>query len=368
MKMVNSQNKSAYIHIPFCDTICSYCDFCKFLKNDEWIDKYLDSLEKEINTNYKGEVLDTIYIGGGTPSSLNIDQLNKLFNVIKLLNKNKEYEFTFECNIENITEDKLKLLYENGVNRLSIGVQTFNEKYLSFLNRKHTKEEIINKIKICKEIGFKNINIDLIYGLPNQTLDELNRDIEEFLKLDITHISTYSLIIEPNTKLYIEEIENIDDGLDYEMYKLICDKLKDNGYSHYEISNFSKKGYESKHNLTYWNNDNYYGFGLGASGYIDNVRYDNTRNINKYLNGEYAKESHTLDINETIENEFILGLRKIKGIDKETFKNKYNIDIKEIEIVNKLIKENKLLEDEKNIYINKDYIYVSNDILVEFIN
>ena len=360
--------KSAYIHIRFCDTICSYCDFCKFLKNDEWIDKYLNSLEKEINTNYKCEILDTIYIGGGTPSSLNKEQLTKLFNTIKVLNKNKEYEFTFECNIENITKEKLELLYENGVNRLSIGVQTFNEKYLSFLNRKHTKEEIINKIKLCKEIGFKNINIDLIYGLPNQTLDELNSDIEEFLKLDITHISTYSLIIEPNTKLYIDNIKNIDDNLDYEMYKLICDKLKDNGYNHYEISNFSKVGYESKHNLTYWNNENYYGFGLGASGYIDNIRYDNTRNINKYLNGEYLKESHTLDLNETIENEFILGLRKIKGINKEVFKNKYNKDIKEIEIVNKLIKENKLLEDEKNIYINKDYIYVSNDILVEFIN
>ena len=360
--------KSVYIHIPFCDTICSYCDFCKFLKNNEWIDKYLISLEREKNANYKGEVLDTIYIGGGTPSCLNVEELTKLFNVIKVLNKNKDYEFTFECNIENITEDKLKLLYENGVNRLSIGVQTFNEKYLSFLNRKHTKEEIINKINICKEIGFKNINIDLIYGLPNQTLDELNNDIDEFLKLDITHISTYSLIIEPNTKLYINNVKNIDDNLDYEMYKLICNKLKDNGYNHYEISNFSKVGYESKHNLTYWNNDNYYGFGMGASGYIDNVRYDNTRNINKYLNGEYVKESHTLDLNETIENEFILGLRKIKGINKETFKNKYNKDIKEIEIVNKLIKENKLLEDEKNIYINKDYIYVSNDILVEFID
>ena len=368
MKMENSQNKSAYIHIPFCDTICSYCDFCKFLKNDEWIDKYLTSLEKEINTNYKGEVLDTIYIGGGTPSSLNIEQLTKLFNIIKVLNKNKEYEFTFECNIENITKDKLVLLYENGVNRLSIGVQTFNEKYLSFLNRKHTKEEIINKINICKEIGFRNINIDLIYGLPNQTSDELNRDIDEFLKLDITHISTYSLIIEPNTKLYIEDIKNIDDNLDYEMYNLICDKLKDNGYNHYEISNFSKSGYESKHNLTYWNNNKYYGFGMGASGYIDNIRYDNTRNINKYLNGEYVKELHTLDLNETIENEFILGLRKIKGINKETFKNKYNKDIKEIEIVNKLLESNKLLEDEKNIYINPDYIYVSNNILVEFIN
>lgn len=360
--------KAVYIHIPFCNSICNYCDFCKFIKNDEWIEKYLDALETEIKTKYKGEILDTIYIGGGTPSCLSIEQLNKLFNIIKLFNMSKNIEITFECNIENITEEKLKLLYNNGVNRLSIGIQTFNEKYLKFLNRKHTEKNIVEKINLAKNIGFKNINIDLIYALPNQTLDELNNDIDKFLKLNITHISTYSLIIEPNTKVYIENIENIDDNLDYEMYKLIFNKLKDNGYNHYEISNFSKEGYESKHNLTYWNNDEYYGFGLGASGYIDNIRYDNTRSFNKYLNGEYIKESHKLNINETIENEFILGLRKIKGINKKEFKNKYNKDIKNIEIVNKLLSENKLLEDEKNIYINGEYIYVSNDILVEFIN
>ena len=360
--------KSVYIHIPFCDTICSYCDFCKFLKNDEWIDKYLKTLEKEININYKGEILNTIYVGGGTPSSLNLNQLTKLFNIIKIFNKNKDYEFTFECNIENITKEKLQLLYENGVNRLSVGIQTFNEKHLKFLNRNHSKKVIVEKINLAKAVGFNNINIDLIYGLPNQTLEELNKDIEEFLKLDITHISTYSLIIEPNTKVYIEKIKNIDEDLDYEMYNLICNKLKDKEYNHYEISNFSKIGYESKHNLTYWNNNEYYGFGLGASGYIDNIRYDNTRSFNKYINCEYVMESHKLELEETIENEFILGLRKISGINKETFKNKYNIDIKSIEVVNKLLKDNKLLEDEKNIYINPNYIYVSNDILMEFID
>lgn len=360
--------KSAYIHIPFCDTICSYCDFCKFIKNSEWVDKYLNSLKQEINSKYKKEKLDTIYIGGGSPSCLSIKELNRLFNTLDVLNKSKDIEFTFECNIENIEEDKLKLLYENGVNRLSIGIQTFNDKYLNFLNRKHNREDIKEKINLAKRIGFKNINIDLIYGLPNQTLEELSNDIDEFLKLDITHISTYSLIIEPNTKIYIDNYKNIDEELDYDMYKLICDKLKNNGYKHYEISNFSKENYESKHNLTYWNNNEYYGFGLGASGYIDNIRYDNTRSFNKYINGEYVKESHKLDVNEIIENEFILGFRKINGINKKIFKVKYNKDIKSIEAVNKLLESNKLLEKEKNIYINPEKIYVSNDILIEFID
>lgn len=360
--------KSLYIHIPFCESICSYCDFSKFLKNEEWIEQYLNALEKEINYRYKGEEIETIYIGGGTPSCLNIKQLNKLFNIVNKINKSELFEFTFECNIENIDYDKLKLLYKNGVNRLSIGVQTFNQKFLKYLNRNHTKKNVVDTIRIAKDIGFKNINIDLIYAIPGEDLNDLEMDLNEFIKLDISHISTYSLILEEHTKLFIDKEKTIDEDLDYQMYQLICNKLKESGYNHYEISNFSKYGYESKHNLTYWNNQEYYGFGLGASGYINGVRYDNTKSLNKYLNQEYILESHKLDQNEQVENEFILGLRKIDGINKEKFKLKYNKDIKDIEIVNKLIKENKLLENKKNIYINPEYIYVSNDILLEFIN
>ena len=213
--------KSVYIHIPFCDTICSYCDFCKYLKNDEWVDKYLVALEKEISLRYKGDEIETIYIGGGTPSSLNLEQLDKLFNILKIINKKESIEFTFECNIENINKDKLKLLYDNGVNRLSIGIQTFNKDLLKYLNRNHTETEVFDKINLAKKIGFKNINIDLIYAIPGQTLSELNKDIDKFLKLDITHISTYSLIIEPHTLLYINKVNNIDEDLDYEMYKKI---------------------------------------------------------------------------------------------------------------------------------------------------
>ena len=358
---------SVYIHIPFCDSICTYCDFCKFIKNDKWTNSYLDELEKEIKDKYNFEEINTIYIGGGTPSSLNIEELNKLFKIIKIFKLSKNLEFTFECNIENIDYDKLKLLYENGVNRLSIGVQTFNEKFLKYLNRNHKKDDVIKKISTAKKIGFKNINIDLMYAFPGETIDDLNKDIDEFLKLDISHISLYSLMIEPNTKLFIDKEKNISEDLDYEMYENICNRLSKYNYEHYEISNFAKAGYESKHNLTYWNNLEYYGFGIGASGYINGIRYENTRSINKYLSGKYESESHKLDIKEKIENEFILGLRKIKGINKIDFKNKYNIDIKNIEVVRKLISTNKLIEDEKNIYINPKYIYTSNEILIEFI-
>lgn len=353
---------SVYIHIPFCQNICSYCDFCKFYYNEKWVDNYLSALEKEIKSNYKGEVVETIYIGGGTPTCLNINQLERLLKLTNLFNKNK-IEFTVETNID-LSLEKIKLLNKYGVNRISIGVQTVNPKYLKFLNRNHTKEDVVNLINLLKKLDF-NINVDLIYAIPGETLEELNEDLDFILSLDVNHISTYSLIIEPHTKLYIDNVSNIDEDLDYEMYKLINKKLEN--YHHYEISNFAKKNYESKHNLVYWNNLNYYGFGLGASGYIDNIRYDNTRSYNNYINGKYLLEKHELDLNEVISNEFILGLRKIDGIDVNNFYNKYNIDITSIGVVKQLLKEKQLILTDK-LKINPKYIYISNTILVNFID
>ena len=353
---------SVYIHIPFCKSICSYCDFCKFYYNSTWVDNYLSSLEKEIKSNYKGEIVDTIYIGGGTPTVLNLNQLEKLLNLTNLFNK-EIIEFTVETNVD-LSLDKIKLLKKYGVNRISIGVQTVNNKYLKFLNRNHTKEDVIKLVNLLKQHNF-NINVDLIYAIPGETLEELKKDLDFILSLDINHISTYSLIIEPHTKLYIDNVTNIDEDLDYEMYKLINKKL--NKYNHYEISNYAIKNYESKHNLVYWNNLNYYGFGIGASGYIDNIRYDNTKSYNNYINGNYLLEKHELDLNETISNEFILGLRKIDGIDINEFYKKYNIEITSIDIVNKLLKENKIILIDK-LKINPKYIYISNTILVNFID
>ena len=353
---------SIYIHIPFCSNICSYCDFCKFYYNSNWVDNYLVSLEKEIKLNYKGEMIDTIYIGGGTPTCLNNEQLEKLLKLTNLFNK-RNIEFTLETNV-NLDLDKIELLKRYGVNRISIGVQTVNCKYLKFLNRYHTKEDVINLVNLLKKNDF-NINVDLIYAISNQTLEELSDDLDFILSLDVNHISTYSLIIEPHTKLYINNVSNIDEDLDYEMYQLINKKL--NKYHHYEISNFAKEGYESKHNLVYWNNKEYYGFGIGASGYINNIRYDNTRSYKNYINGECMLDKHNLDLNEIISNEFILGLRKIDGIDVNEFYKKYNINITSIDIVNKLIKENKLILTDK-LKINPEYIYISNTILVNFID
>lgn len=358
---------SIYIHIPFCKTICSYCDFCKLINNKKWVIKYLQELKKEVLKYYKGEIVETIYIGGGTPSSLDKEDLKELFEIIKIIKKNKDYEFTFECNIDDLTKEKLELLYQNDVNRLSIGIQSFNKQNLKLLNRNHNYNTVKEKIELACIIGFKNINVDLIYAIPNQSIDDLKEDLDLFTSLNINHISTYSLIIEPNTKLYIDNIKNIDEELDYKMYEYINEYLNKKNFNHYEISNFAKNGYESNHNLVYWNNENYYGFGLGASGYINNLRYDNTKSLNKYLNGHYRLNEHKLEKKEIIENEFILGFRKTKGINKQDFYNKYQIKLEENQMIKKLIEEGKLIDNNENIYIDPKKIYISNDILINFI-
>jgi len=365
--VIEEKSKAVYIHIPFCVNICSYCDFCKLYYRYFDVNEYLKCLEKEIKLNYKGELIKTIYIGGGTPSCLSIEELKELFEIIKIFNLPEEIEFTFECNIENITEEKLKLLYENRVNRISIGVQTFNDKYLLFLERNHTKDEVIKKIKLVKSIGLNNINVDLMYGFENQSIEDLKKDLDEYLKLDINHISIYSLILEEHTKLSMRNI-SLDDDLTADMYEYICKFLKEKGYNHYEISNFSRTCYESKHNLTYWNNEEYYGFGLGASGYIDEVRYENTRSLSKYLNGQYVLEKHKLSKKECMENEMILGLRKISGVNKEVFYKKYNMNINDVFNITELLDKDYLIDDGENIYINGNLLFVSNEIMKYFID
>ena len=353
--------KSAYIHIPFCTSICSYCDFCKFFYNQDLVDKYIDSLIMEIKDNYKGEELDTIYIGGGTPSSLNIECLEKILSFISnTLKISNSLEYTIECNVMDITLEKLEIFKKYNINRLSIGIESFNKDILSFLERNYVKEDIIEKISLAKQY-FTNINIDLMYAVPNETLDILKEDILEFLKLNIPHISCYSLMIEDHTKLGIKNTKTVSEDLDYSMYKLIEDTLEENGYDHYEISNYSKPGYESRHNLCYWKNHKYYGFGLGASGYIDNYRYTNTKNLNKYLRGNYIAEKEIITKEINASNYAILGLRTKYGINKKEFKEVIGTDFFN------MYDTSDLEENDEAYYLSKDKWYIENEILIKFI-
>lgn len=354
-----------YIHIPFCDSICSYCDFCKIYANEKLIDEYLEELEKEIKNNYKNELVKTIYIGGGTPSCLNILQIKKLMNITKLFKQEKEIEFTFEVNPQNVNEEKLLLIKENGVNRLSIGIQSFNKKILDLLERKHTKKEAITAVNLAKKIGF-DISIDLIYGLNEETKSILKKDLNNLIKLDIDHVATYSLIIEEHTKLFINNYQCNDDK-DSSFYKYIRDTLEVNGFQQYETSNFAKNNKKSIHNLNYWNNGNYYGFGLGAHGFINNVRYENTKSLKAYLKGQYLKEEQLLTIKEDMDNEIMLGLRKIEGIDEIKFKNKFHKSLNNEYPIDQLIKENLLIRKNNFIFIPKEYTYLANEILLKIL-
>jgi oxygen-independent coproporphyrinogen-3 oxidase len=361
------EKKAVYIHIPFCRAICSYCDFCKVFYNKAWVKKYLDSLKMEIDDIYMNEEVDSIYIGGGTPSVLNKEQLTYLFEIIKKLNIKELKEFTFECNLSDITSELLDILIKNKVNRLSIGIQSFNQEKLKHMGRSHTFKEAEEKILLCRSKGIKNINVDFIYGFNFETIKMLKKDLKLFLKLKPDHISTYSLMIEENTLLKINNFEKIDEDTDAYMYKTICKILNKKKYNHYEVSNFALKNCKSVHNLRYWQNKEYYGFGLSASGYIDNIRYTNTKSLTKYLSGEYSGEKEILSKKDIMDNHLMLGFRLCSGINILEFEKMYNCKMEDEYPIKPLLKNKDLILKKGNIFINPDKLYVMNEILIKMI-
>lgn len=315
---------SLYVHIPFCEHICAYCDFPKLIKNSYFIEPYFKALLFEIDDKSINQV-DTIYIGGGTPTSLDDDKFEIL---LKSLSKylSNDYEFSVESNVESLSDTKIELFKKYGVNRISLGIQSFDNNVLKYLDRKHTKEECINLIKKLKSNGFSNINCDLIYGGKFTTLESLKNDLDILLSLDIDHISCYSLIIEENTKLYIDGDKELDDEILRNQYDFILSYLRKNNFKRYEVSNFAKPNKECKHNLTYWKNKHYHAVGLGAAGYIGSIRYKNTRNLNKYIAHEYVEEKEIVDTNDHKKYFLMTNLRLEDGFLLEDYKQIYNSD------------------------------------------
>ena len=316
--------KACYIHIPFCRGKCKYCSFISFNK-PEMITGYVYSLLKEISVNYKGEALKTLYFGGGTPSLLPLDLLSKL---VKKFTFTPDAEITIEVNPDDCSPDYLKNLKELGFNRLSIGSQTFDDELLKLIGRRHNSEQIIKTVEFAKQSGFENINLDLIYGLPGQTIEGLKKDLDKFIELDIQHISTYGLKIEGGSYWGSHTPDNIpDDDIQADMYEGVNEILTDAGYVRYEVSNFAKKGFESHHNLTYWNNEEYYGFGVSAHGYADGVRYSNYCTLEEYMDKPTSHEyGRILNNKEKLEEEIFLGFRKTNGVNVERIKEKFGID------------------------------------------
>ena len=356
-------NRGLYIHIPFCQTICTYCDFNKFFYNEKMASKYIEAVKKEIE-EYQIKDVTSIYIGGGTPTALNEAQLEELLSFVSTLH-NESHSFALEANVENLTESKIKILKKYGVNRISIGVQSFNQNLLKIMNRHHTYEEVLEKITLLHKYEIDDINIDLIYGLPTQTKEMLEEDLDKFLSLDVTHISTYALMINKNTVLGNKHTPEASQEVYREFYDLILKRFEEKGFLRYEVSNFAKPGYESKHNLIYWHNEEYYGIGAGASGYIDDIRYTNTRSLTKYIEGARRLEEEQVTSKDHEFYFFMLGLRLSEGVSLSSYARIYNKDLIETyrTKLDELL-ENKLVEIvDDHLRITKNNLYIMDYIL-----
>lgn len=359
--------KNTYIHIPFCkDAKCNYCSFVSYTCF-ELKDKYLDALKKQIQTEYKGEQLNTLYFGGGTPSLLTISEIKTLIDLFEI---NINTEITIEMNPDSVDTVYLRDLKEIGINRISIGSQTFNDKILKIIGRRHSSEQIELAVKFAKDAGFDNISLDLIYGLPTQNIVDFEDDLKKAIDLNVQHISLYGLKIEEGCYFSKHPIEHSLPDLDLQadMYLDAIEILKNNNFMHYEISNFTKTGFESKHNLNYWDNNNYYGFGLAASGYVDGVRYTNEIDLKEYIQNPFSKISkQKLTKQAILEEEIFLGFRKSAGINIDKINQKFGINFNE-KYAKILEKYSKFFITTQNGYtLTTDGMLVSNEILANFI-
>lgn len=391
MKM---KDMGLYIHIPFCKSKCKYCDFVSFSNKENLIEKYVDCIKQEIRDigisnlyDYKDGkdnliTLKTIYIGGGTPSVINSNYIKEIINCVRQNIKVEDNaEITIEINPGTVDNEKLKTYKEAGVNRLSIGLQSTDNNTLKRIGRIHTYEDFLNTYNIARQLDFKNINVDLMLALPEQTIQELIDGLKKVIDLNPEHISIYSLILEEGTKLY-EEIEKEkkyvlpSDDIERQMYWKTKRMLEDAGYIHYEISNFAKKGFESKHNLSCWNQEEYIGVGAAAHSYSNNVRYSNNDNIEKYIsNYEKGRDIDNLIFHEKQNKEskmkeyMMLGLRKIEGVNIHLFKNKFNQDPLSLfkPEIDKLTNEKLILIDGSYIKLTDKGLDLANLVWEEFV-
>ncbi|WP_176139541.1 radical SAM family heme chaperone HemW [Streptococcus sp. 1453] len=368
---------SAYVHIPFCTQICYYCDFSKVFIKNQPVDSYLEHLLKEFQS-YDIQKLRTLYIGGGTPTALSAPQLEVLLDgLTKNLDLSVLEELTIEANPGDLDADKIAVLKNSAVNRVSLGVQTFDNKMLKKIGRSHLEKDIYENIDRLKLAGFDNISIDLIYALPGQTMEQVKENVAKAIGLDIPHMSLYSLILENHTvfmnRMRRGKLPLPKEELEAEMFEYIIAELERAGFEHYEISNFSKPSFESRHNLMYWDNAEYYGIGAGASGYVNGVRYKNHGPIRHYLSA--VEEGNTriteehLSQKEQMEEEMFLGLRKKSGVSMARFEEKFGLSFDGLygEIVRDLVQQGLMQIDGDRIRMTKRGLFLGDTVAERFI-
>lgn len=369
-----------YIHIPFCKHKCFYCDFISYCNKDNFINSYIKALKKEIQLKEINSEITTVYIGGGTPSYIDSEYIKEIINEIKLKNVSKKAEITIEVNPGTVNRKKLEDYKKCGINRLSIGLQTANNTLLQQIGRIHNFEQFLETYNLAKQVGLDNINVDLMLGLPNQKIEDLKSSLKKVIDLEPTHISVYSLILEDGTVLSDEiakgNLKLPDDEYERNMYWYVKNTLELNGYKHYEISNFAKNNYESKHNLNCWKQYEYIGFGASAHSYENNTRYSNVENLQEYIknvendNIEKNRIIHEIQKEADKKKEFmLLGLRMIDGIKISDFKNKFGdnpIYLFRNEL-DKLVNENLIVVDSDVIKLTNKGIDLANLVWEEFV-
>lgn len=374
--------EAAYLHIPFCHHICHYCDFNKVFFKNQPVMPYLEKMRDEMKQTverYPANDLKTIFVGGGTPTALDEKQLTYFLEAIhESFPVHDVKEFTFEANPNELTEEKLRILHAYGVDRLSIGVQTFNEQLLEKIGRVHSNQQAFQAVDEARKIGFRNISLDLMYSLPGQTISDFKETLDIAFSLDVEHISAYSLIIEPKTVFYnlmnkgkLRVPSQEDEAF---MYEMLMDEMDKHGYSQYEISNFARSGYESLHNLTYWNNNDYYGIGAGAHSYIDGIRRSNIAPLKKYMqavtetNHAYLDEISVSKV-ERMEEEMFLGLRKTNGVNKASFYEKYKVEMNDVfsEPIKEYTNKGLLEQTESSLRLTKKGRFLGNEVFQAFI-
>lgn len=358
---------SLYVHIPFCDHICGYCDFTRFMYAKGISDSYLMRLISQINDLPKG--LKTIYVGGGTPTSLQPDQLESLLQSLqpKLAD---EYEFTFEANPESLTEDKVNMLVRYGVNRMSLGLQATQDMLLARIGRHHNFEDVKKAVALIKKCGIKNFSLDLMYGLPSQTLDMFKESITEVIKLNPNHVSIYALILEPHSLFGKQHIKPVSIDEETDMYLTCIEMMREAGYDHYEISNFARDGYRSEHNQVYWRYEDFYALGPGSSMKVNHQRKTWTRELRTYLREDAFDEVLDLELVDEMFEFIMMGLRIREGITFDRFYQRFNIPMQTIfnDAIQKSSKEGLLEVSDSYIKATDKGFIMLDDILLHFMD
>ena len=363
-----SDSGHLYVHVPFCASVCYYCDFCRVLYRENTADQWLDALAKELSLRSIGRQMKTIYIGGGTPTSLNARQLDRLLSLLDPYAL-EVTEYTAEVNPETMDEEKADILAGHGINRISIGYQTDNAQLLEMMNRHHSAEDVRHVMNMLRQRNIDNISLDLMYSLPRQTMEMLQKAVHTAVALNPSHLSLYSLTVEENTVFDRRQMKPLDEETEADMYEWICETLPSYGYMQYEISNFAREGKMSLHNMAYWTYSDFTGISCGASGKENHTRYDNTKSLAQYLKDPLSKEETKLSRDDEMFETVMMNLRLKEGMDLSRFQETFGISFAERypDQTQKLMAAGLIETKEGRLRCTERGYHILNEVLSEFL-